>query len=348
MRTSLFQWTLALAALLHAASALADGGDVVLLKNGGRVRGAIVIEDPVTGVRVRLADGTVRNVAAADVQSVIYEGQAESASPPPVVAPPPVAPPPVVVAPPPVVPGFIHVETEAPATVSVDGNVVGKAPVDVRDVPPGDHTVRADFDGEGPRSVEILVQPGLLTKVTLPRDDYYRAFDSHQGLHFGVVADTSVVAYDVSGIGTALGGGSAGALAQYGVSPAVDLRGAVFLGAAGGAFSIGSLGAAADLGFNVVASSVMSVGLRGGLSVVGGSNGATLAPFVGPELSLVGFRFGAQRQLSVALSNRLLFSFITDDSRHIAKSETLVSVETAVSFAYLFVGKSSPKPTAAP
>lgn len=57
-------------ALLLARGAAADE---VKLKNGGRVRGTIMEEDPKTGVRVQLADGTVRVIEAAKVEKVIYD-----------------------------------------------------------------------------------------------------------------------------------------------------------------------------------------------------------------------------------------------------------------------------------
>ncbi|MFO0554470.1 MAG: hypothetical protein U0271_39170 [Polyangiaceae bacterium] len=47
--------------------------DEVRLKSGGRVRGNIMEEDPTTGVKIQMADGTIRTIEASEVQRVIYD-----------------------------------------------------------------------------------------------------------------------------------------------------------------------------------------------------------------------------------------------------------------------------------
>ncbi|MFO0547700.1 MAG: hypothetical protein U0271_04880 [Polyangiaceae bacterium] len=64
--------------------------DEVKLKSGGRVRGTIMEEDPKSGVRIQLADGTVRVIEAGKVDKVIYDEakppqKAEPEPPPPKV-----------------------------------------------------------------------------------------------------------------------------------------------------------------------------------------------------------------------------------------------------------------------
>jgi hypothetical protein len=61
--------------------------DTVFLKSGGRIRGTVMVEDPSSGVRVKLSDGTVREVPAADVARVEYASDAHSAAPPAAPAP---------------------------------------------------------------------------------------------------------------------------------------------------------------------------------------------------------------------------------------------------------------------
>jgi hypothetical protein len=169
-----------IAALIAATLSLpslayASGGDIVLLANGGRVRGTVIVEDPATGVRIRLADGTIRNIPAKEVKTVQYEGQAP-ASPVPNPASPalvvPVAPVAPVAPPPPAAPvpagvGSIHVETTEPATVTVDGGVVGKSPADVHEAAAGRHQVHVDFEGGGSREEVVLVQNGQTSSVKL-------------------------------------------------------------------------------------------------------------------------------------------------------------------------------------
>jgi hypothetical protein len=78
--------------VLPASAAFADDGDdLVLLTNGGRLRGVVVEEDPQLGVRIKLVDGTLRTVKPADVSEVRYHGAASPAAPVAVAAPPPAA-----------------------------------------------------------------------------------------------------------------------------------------------------------------------------------------------------------------------------------------------------------------
>jgi hypothetical protein len=86
---------LAVPAIAHAG----DSDDTVILKNGGRVRGTVLVEDPGKGVTIKLADGTTRTVPAADVKNVQYG--APAAAPAPAAPAPAAAGAPVAVAPPP-------------------------------------------------------------------------------------------------------------------------------------------------------------------------------------------------------------------------------------------------------
>lgn len=61
-----------LAAITPSLAAAQEAGpDTVVLTNGGRLRGIVMVDEP-SGVSVRLADGTVRQVPRADVQRVDY------------------------------------------------------------------------------------------------------------------------------------------------------------------------------------------------------------------------------------------------------------------------------------
>ena len=55
--------------------------DTVLLTNGGRVRGAVIEEDPQKGTSVKLLDGTIRRIAARDVKQVLYRGDVAAVAP---------------------------------------------------------------------------------------------------------------------------------------------------------------------------------------------------------------------------------------------------------------------------
>jgi hypothetical protein len=72
--------------VIPTAASAGDVDDTVLLKNGGRVRGTVMSEDPGQGVSVKLADGSVRAIPTAEVERVEYGTQAAEA--PPGTAPP--------------------------------------------------------------------------------------------------------------------------------------------------------------------------------------------------------------------------------------------------------------------
>lgn len=61
-----------------AQAARAEDPDTVMLANGGLVRGTVVEEDPVKGVSVRLADGTVRKVPPNELKRVVYAADAKA------------------------------------------------------------------------------------------------------------------------------------------------------------------------------------------------------------------------------------------------------------------------------
>ena len=75
---------LALALLPQVVAAQAVGGDLVILNNGGRLRGVVSEYDPGVRVVIQLPDGTARTVVAADIASVTFADAL--ASPTPTVA----------------------------------------------------------------------------------------------------------------------------------------------------------------------------------------------------------------------------------------------------------------------
>jgi hypothetical protein len=89
--------------------------DTVFLKNGGRVRGTVIEEEPERGVRLKLADGTLRSIKPSEVDHVTY-ADAAAPSPPP-AAPVTTAPLPVASAPvaPTPLPGRCQVAGDCPA-----------------------------------------------------------------------------------------------------------------------------------------------------------------------------------------------------------------------------------------
>ncbi|MET0385577.1 MAG: hypothetical protein ABW321_06445 [Polyangiales bacterium] len=72
-----------------------DAVDTVYLKNGGRVRGTVISEEPDAGVTLKQIDGKTRVIPAADVKQVEYAQPAAAPAPPPPVAAPGAAPAPL-------------------------------------------------------------------------------------------------------------------------------------------------------------------------------------------------------------------------------------------------------------
>ena len=87
----LFTW-------IQSSAAYADDvTDVVMLTNGGRLRGVVAEEDPVKGVTIKLIDGTVRKLSVKEVKEIVHGSVAPIAPPPAPAAAQPI----VMMAPPP-------------------------------------------------------------------------------------------------------------------------------------------------------------------------------------------------------------------------------------------------------
>jgi hypothetical protein len=79
---------IALVLIAFERRASADVPDEILLTNGGRLRGTVMVVDPQTGASIRLLDGTVMRVRASEIKRVMYGGQPPAAPPPPVPSAP--------------------------------------------------------------------------------------------------------------------------------------------------------------------------------------------------------------------------------------------------------------------
>lgn len=123
-----------LAILLSSVSAFADGVDVVHLKNGGRVQGVVIEDDPAAGATVRLGDGTTKKIPKSAISSIDY-------APPAAVEPP--APAPVVRIPQPAQPTQ-PMRRRAPHRTSDDSEDDGTADPDTSH---GGHIERRSLKG---------------------------------------------------------------------------------------------------------------------------------------------------------------------------------------------------------
>ena len=228
--------------------------DTVFLADGGRVRGQVMEEHPKTGVRVRLADGTVRDIPAAEVDHVAYGG---SPSAPPVV-PPPVSPPPKPPGPPPTAssptqpkprapthrPASIprtaglRVSSGEPGRLLLDGKpvgAVGSEPLELGELQPGKHELTLELE-DGDSSVEsVTLEAGTTVELELEPPGPRYAFHYRDGLSFGIGVGAFYLLRPrrVQGVlpieaafGTQIhgGGGFVEGILSYALSPVVDLR----------------------------------------------------------------------------------------------------------------------------
>jgi TonB family protein len=103
---------------------------------------------------------------------IVVKGRRPAASPSPIAAAPSpvVKPKPTPVA---IVKGLVHVETTPPgAAVTVDGNPIGKSPLDVPDLALASHDVKVELDGYAPVTEPVLLTaqaPRTEVKLTLTR-----------------------------------------------------------------------------------------------------------------------------------------------------------------------------------
>ncbi len=312
-----------------AAEARADD-DLVLLNNGGQIRGLVMSEDPKEGVSVRLANGTVRKIPASDIKSVQYAG--ESVAPKP--SPSPSAPVPVLV--PNAGAGSIHVEATAPGRVLVDGSLVGPAPADVAAAAPGSHLVRVEFADGSSQQERILVQAGQISNVSIASPDSAPNFAARNGIHFGVGAAPTFVFFPGFGGDRAFGGLAASFLLDVAINPEMAFRASGFVQPMQGAYTLMPIGVSAGVHFNLSTTYTMGVGLRGGALLIAGTNGVNGGALFGPEVSVAGFRFGAKREMSVELMNRVGFYKFPNIDRFVS-TPIEATFESAVGFNYLFL-----------
>lgn len=264
------------AGLFVAATTLAVSGparadDVVWLKNGGRLRGQVLSEDPKEGVKIKLADGRTRTVPVAEVNKVEYD-DAGAAAPP--VPTPPAAPTPTAPPPPPVEApkfGSVAIDAEEAGQVWFDGGEVGLAPFHMDKVPVGSHEVRIDFDAGGSAKGTVRVEEGRAASLRLAPDADEMAFRPRRGASFGMSLD-GVFIYPAKTnshfkphIQAAYGGGRLSAFVNIGVHPVVDLRVGAYGTGAAGAYGAKLFPFGAFVSTALHASQmVVNVGLQGG------------------------------------------------------------------------------------
>ena len=156
---------------------------------------------------------------------------------------------------------------------------------------------------------------------------------------FGVgAAPPTFVFFPGFGADRAFGGLAASFLLNVAITPEMDFRASGFVQPMQGEFTLMPIGVSAGLRFNLGTTYTMGVGFRGGALFIAGSNGVNGGALFGPEVSVAGFRFGAKREMSVELMNRVgFYKFPGDPSDHALSTPIEATFETAVGFNYLFL-----------
>ncbi|MEO7109256.1 MAG: PEGA domain-containing protein [Polyangiaceae bacterium] len=299
----------AIAATLLLLASAAHADDMVLLKNGGRMRGTVMSETPTDGVKIKLADGTVQSIAAAEIDHVVYDG---ATSAPQSAAPTqtPQGPSKPDTSSSPLQPGRLVITTTASAHIFIDGGERGTAPLDIPAIDQGTHAIRVVFDSGGSQTTRVSVMPNQTTSLNLEPSEAARAFGDRRGVHFGGTAELMTSVAKVNGAGARIA-----PFVNIGASPGFDFRVAPEI-----VFGVGhqekvddsklmwSLGAAAQLRFNVGALYTLWFGANVGAWSLNGlpSNSETivaqqtrLSPYFFFEASPVTIRFGEHREFEI-------------------------------------------------
>ncbi len=321
---------------LLAASALAQGTDVVMLANGGRLRGTVEVYEPGADVVIVLSDGTRRTVPAAEVAQVVFGDAPATPSTPPTTTPPTTTPPPT----PPPTTGPVIVEAlpalppapPPPALVPPASPPPGSPPPS-RPPPPrgyeeggggglpevqhlGSVASIAGVPEGTPREYALGDEPGPWVPdpatVELPEGPLHFGLEVRGGLKIAVLG---------SGFGAPalVSGGDVSGVLDYRVAPRFHLRAAAVVGMQTGedyarqtvtfdrtyAFAngsgIGVLGARFFLGFDIARAFILRVG-----GEVGGEYLPTFRRvelYGGPEIDMLGqFTDGGNLEIGLALS----------------------------------------------
>jgi hypothetical protein len=293
-------------------------GDEVHLQNGGRVRGTVIVADPEEGVRIKLANGDVKEIPQAEIARIEYD---DEAGPSPSPSPRPD-------------------EADRRGTLTIDsdenGEVFARQPIaygrrtkygpstrvgvvkarrpESLSVPAGPNLVVVEFDDGGYDGELLEVPAGGEAELEVHGLEHW-----HGGPRVwlgGVVPG----AWITSAFGGAMF--SAQAALTYRLSSVVALRGALRFG--GGYLQIPlsntaavTFGAEGVLRFSLSSAYGMELGVDGGLFHALEAEVVGPAGFIGPRFSLMSLRFGAHRNSELALRNTIPI-FLADGTDPVA------------------------------
>lgn len=304
----------------HISAVRADADDIVFLKSGGRARGLVIESDPATGTRIKLHDGTVRVFEAAAVDHVTY-GDTRAAATPPSAAKPAPNPPlrqpsgtqPSAASdarqPRPVaeslsynpMQGALRIESSEPGRVFIEGGEYGSTPLVVPNLTAGQHRVTIRFHAGDSDARIVNVRGGTETLVSFETTSSLRAFNSHQGWHFGLGVEGGFTMFDENDGAPEI---HLVLRANHAVSRQLEMHADARLGAFGAQIftdyssytTTGTPGLllGGDAQLNLGSVYTMSIGVDVG-ALIG------VGPVAGAHLSPIGLRLGSERAVLLAL-----------------------------------------------
>jgi len=259
--------------------------DVVVLKDGGRLRGTVIEESRGRGVRIRLLDGVVREVEPANVDRVQYDSAMSTAS------------------------GRLVIESVTPGTVFVDEKERGPSPVDLPSISNGRHSIHIEFADGGSSTKTAYVMANQTTVVAMDVTGLVSTY--RRGPRFGVAAEGAEFAFGTGSHGVTTGGARLLPFLNLGVSRLVDVRIAASLMVSGVASAVQNdlvWSAGGDLAVRLNVLSFYAVGMGAYVGYLAwprpeliGQPTATSALLGMVEGSPALFRFGEKRQFEAGL-----------------------------------------------
>jgi TolB-like protein len=209
--------------------------------------------------------------------------------------------------------GEIYIAADGPGKVTVDGQYKGSLPLDLTNQVPGTYRIRVELDDGTTDERDIEVGAGQIARVHIGSSPDAVAAVARKGSHFG---------FEIGGGPWLLGGGgtnspgkffgSGGGFLNLGLNPTVDFR----VGLRLQIWSVGLLAFPVSFRFNI--GSVYSItlganmGYRWAHYFDGSSSFSERGLFLGPEISLLNFRFGRKGQFEVAAVQGLAWPMTTN------------------------------------
>ncbi|MGC4120959.1 MAG: hypothetical protein QM765_41565 [Myxococcales bacterium] len=203
--------------------------------------------------------------------------------------------------------GSLSVYSDAPGKLILEGVERGPVPTRIDDLAPGVYRVKVVFDEGSHWEKEVKVSAGASTRVTPEPSLFHVAGVKRHGLHFGLGAGPRYFFVRSPDGGAQSNGPSlqAHAFLNFGLASALDARAGVEIAVGSPLGGSGSFMAGLPVGLQLHLGSIYSLyfGVRLAGSYLGAVEGrGESGSFVfGPEVSPITLRFGASRNLEVAV-----------------------------------------------